>query len=657
MRTCILKLLGIFFAATFCLTIQAQEQKSNLPTFYIATENKAPVNSKEIYTKGTLTVKSSDNSEVLTNVVTEIRGRGNSTWGMSKKPYRLKLDKKTQLLNLPAKEKNWVLLANYADKTLMRNAVALKTSQLLGLEFTPSCRFVDVVLNDEFLGNYILTDQVEVADFRVPVEKQKTDATTEPDITGGYLLEIDGFAAAEPVWFTTPQGLAVTIKYPKDDEINASQRAYITNYINAFENVLFSSNFKDPKDGYRAWVDVASLVNWYIACELTGNSDSFWSTYIYKKNQDDKIYFGPMWDYDIAFNNDDRLGDAVNKLMRENAHNPRKWIERICQDEWFLEAVDIRWQELVAGGIQQTLVDYIDETALLLEQSQTLNFQKWDVLNKKVYRETFLFKTYKEGVDYLKKYVKDRIQFLSKSFAVPEPVKPSEEFVAENYYYMIMNKRTGNVIQPSDDSVDLNAPLSLWDASSDDDSQLWEITSLGDDLFRIVNKKSGYAMAGSGRGQNLKQVAVQESDASQKWKIVAVHTGDIYGIVNASSDFSVNNSGGSFEEGTAVIEYDNNIHLVEKENQHWYFIKNESVPQGIERNEVFDLDYRIDGGVLTLQNLLPETSVKIFNLQGQPVFAGKNEASELSVSLPMHGVYIISVASHDGVRYYKVFIK
>lgn len=402
--------------------LKAQEQLTPLPTLYIQTENNAPIVSKELYLNATYTLVDGGSSAEVNALPGRIKGRGNSTWNMAKKPYKLKFDEKINLLNLPSHEDTWVILNNYADKTLMRNALAFKISATVGLEFTPSVQFLDVVLNDEYIGNYFLTDQVEVAHMRVPVDKQSTDDTSEPAITGGYLVELDGFADSEPVWFATDQGMKVTIKYPKDDKINPAQRDYITNYIREFENRLFSAGYNNPETGYRAMVDEASLINWYIACELTGNSDAFWSTYIYKKNNDPRLYFGPLWDFDIAFNNDNRLGDAAQKLMREHAHNPRQWIQRMWTDPWFKEAVAIRWKELTENGIAAELNTYIQETSTLLEESQQLNFQHWDNLDTRVYLETYLFPTYAQGVDYLSSYVSDRIAFLS---AVFEPELPT----------------------------------------------------------------------------------------------------------------------------------------------------------------------------------------------------------------------------------------
>lgn len=415
------RILGLAMAMLALMPAAAREQLTDIPTIYIDTENGAGINSKETYTPGTVTVISADEDECCTDVSMGIRGRGNSTWGMAKKPYRMKLDKKAQFMNLPAKAKNWVLLANYADKTLIRNAIAFEISRFIGLEYTPSVKFVDVVLNDKYIGNYMVTDQTEVNPGRVPVEEQETSDTTEPAITGGYLLEVDGFADGEPVWFQTEKEVKVTIKYPKDDEINQQQRDYITAFVGEFERRLFADDFTDPVTGYAAMVDWESLVNWYIACELTGNSDSFWSTYIYKKRDDARLHFGPLWDFDIAFNNDNRLGNAVHKLMREHAHQPRTWIARIWKDAAFRLAVAQRWEELTDAGIAQHLLDTVDSYAALIDGSQKLNFEKWTVLSDRVYLETELFDTYQGGIDYLKDYITERVSFLSDSFAEGDP--------------------------------------------------------------------------------------------------------------------------------------------------------------------------------------------------------------------------------------------
>ena len=641
-----LRIIILVLSLIFFPMLNAQWQLTNLPTIYITTDDGKPVERKDLYQSGNITIVSSVASENINILKTEIRGRGNSTWGMAKKPYRLKLDKKESLLGLPAVEKNWVLLANYADKTLMRNAVAFKVSKLVGLEFTPSARFVDLVLNGAYLGTYMLTDQIEVAAHRVPVEEQEESDTTPPTVTGGYLLEIDGFANGEPVWFSTPRGLSITVKYPKDDEINPEQLAYITNFTNNFERLLFSPNFKDPDTGYRALVDSVSLINWYIGCELTGNSDSFWSTYIYKKRSDDKFYFGPMWDYDIAFNNDLRLGDAVNKLMRNEAHQPLTWIQRLWQDEWFRQSVERRWKELIDEGIENQLVSYITETETLLQTSQEKNFEKWNILNWRVYNEQFLFSTYKGGVDYLRQYIKGRIAFLSNSFIVPEPEKPTEPFVAQEFYYRIQNRLTNNAIDVTNDSREADVPLMMWEPAENDEGQLWQIESLGNEQFRFINKMSGLAMTDNGRDRNLIQTAIDEFDINQHWQIVPLFTGGLYGIVNVASGLSVNNSGGNFANGNRVIAYDNNITLIEKQNQHWYLNKGEEILFS-EINPVStpDFSFYVKDQAIHYNNVPANSTVRLYNLQAGLIFEKKSLSGTGQIDISRQGVFVLFVAT------------
>ena len=561
--------LAVLFIFIFIQTF-AQLQYSNLPTLYITTFNNQPVVDKTNYIQGTIMIKSHEPSEELL-MVTEVKLRGNATFRMDKKSFRLKLDKKTNILNLPAREKSWVLLANYADKTLIRNALAFKIGEIIGFDFTPSIRFVDVVLNGTFLGNYFLTDHINVGENRVNITEQDGSEIAEPYISGGYLLEQAGDPTAHPVWFHTSKDMKLVIRSPGSDVINQNQINYIRNYIANFEARLFSSDFKDPVKGYRAIVDTTSLINWYVACELTGNSDSFWSVYMYKKRSDDKLYFGPMWDYDIAFNNDNRLGDATQKLMRDAAWDPKAWISQMWLDEWFRKAVWKRWQELESDNLVEKLHSFIDETSQLIDESQRLNFNTWRILSTQIYLETFVFNTYREGIDYLKSYMTDRIDFLTESFQKVEEEKPSETFVASEGYYTIQNKRSMNLIVTNQNSLDANAALVMWEPLEDNDAQCWSVIPIGNNLFRIINKNSGLAMTGNGYANNLIQAPIDPDNEAQQWYITPVQTGNLYGIVNKKSGYSVNNSGGGMTNGTNAIEWGNNIEG--SQNQQYYFNK------------------------------------------------------------------------------------
>ena len=639
-------LLLIFIA----FLIPAQNQLTNLPSIFITTTNNQPIVDKENWVPGNILIKSNDSTEEL-NLSAEIRGRGNSTWNMPKKPYRIKLGSKTNLLNLPAREKNWVLLANYADKTLIRNAVASKISAIIGLKFSPSARFVDLTLNDQFLGNYMVTDQMEVNPFRVDIDIPLATDTLQPSISGGYFLEIDGFAAGEPLWFTTDKGLKITIKSPDSDKIVPAQLDYIKKYIADFENRLFSENYKDPIAGYRAKVDTTSLVNWYIGCELTGNSDSFWSTYIYKKRADDKLYFGPMWDYDIAFNNDIRLGDATEKLMSQVAFSPRTWIEQLLTDKWFQEAVWRRWQEIESNNLLGTLNTYINDTQTLINTSQQNNFKLWNNLNTRVYNETYLFSTYGEGVDYLKTYLGKRISFLNMKLKTLENSNPSEPFVTSNNYYMILNKSTNNAIDVKTSSLIANASLVMWEPTEEDISQLWEIKSLSNGLFRIINRYSGLAIAGNGYTKGLTQVLVNDQDDTQKWKITPVNTGGYYGIVDTQSVNAIDNSGGSFANGNTVIQWTNDIN--NNVNQQWYFQKMDMILTDVVQPDMLSQQIQLypnpakeNVSIRFAVNEPQEITIIITDIAGNQKFRLVNklfESGNQVLTIPLSGSFVAGV--------------
>ena len=207
--------------AMFCMvtTTRAQWTRlTNLPTIYIDTYGGAPITSKTNYIYSTLRyVDEQDHVTVYDSV--QIRGRGNSTWGLAKKPYKLKFNQKERFLGPQrANAKKWTLLANAADKTLIRNAITAAIGEFTSLVFNPAYKFVDLVLNGTHLGNYQISDHIDVRKRRVNIEEQDLPLAPESDITGGYLLEVDGFK--EGNCFTTSRySVPVRIHYPEDEDI------------------------------------------------------------------------------------------------------------------------------------------------------------------------------------------------------------------------------------------------------------------------------------------------------------------------------------------------------------------------------------------------------------------------------------------------------
>lgn len=468
------RLLWICAIIQFAVGAWAQDHQrlTNLPHLYVNTFTGHPIVSKtqQVWAQMWLV----DEQDVVTFYDSiSIRGRGNSTWNMAKKPYRIKLQKSAKLLgDNRANAKKWTLLANHGDKTMMRNALASYIGDLCGQPFTPAAKFVDLTLNGEYQGCYQMSDQIDVRKKRVDIAEQDFPLTTDSDITGGYLVEADGFkdfTNGVNGW-TTPRGVPMTVHYPDDEEIAFNQLNYIRQFVNNFENRLFANNYTDADDGYRAYVDSTTLISWYLASEITANPDYVWSMYYYKQSNDDHLYFGPMWDYDIAFNNDNRLTaqDPMHNLMAKVAftnNGLEKWINRLWGDEWFQRAVYNSYASLYANDLEAKLLNKIDSLDILLQQSQELNYRKWNIRTRYL-REIVLHSTYEEYVNDLRSFIAQRLPALLKAFADRAPEKTgigNLQYKASQDYALAYDSHSQRLHFGCDDLSALTFMVSIYD--------------------------------------------------------------------------------------------------------------------------------------------------------------------------------------------------
>jgi hypothetical protein len=398
-------------------------QITNLPTVVINTENAAEIVSKEEEIASKVYVISEDGTKFHYAEETGVRGRGNASWKFDKKPYRLKFDKKVRLLDAPAKAKKWTLISNHSDKTLMRNILAFEISRRVGAKYTPYCHPVDVIINGEYKGCYQLCDQIEVNENRVNITEMEPEDISGDAITGGYLIEIDAYANEEPEhsMFKSSKGIPVTIKSPDDDEITPQQKSYIESYFNRLENRVFAENFSDEIHGYRQLFDTESFIKHFIVGEISGNTDTYWSTYLYKERGDDKIYTGPVWDFDIAFENDNRTHPisqyndfiyATDDSSAAGGKNMKRFVSRIIKEDPVANAqLKQMWNELRSNGVitEESLIAYIDQTAALLDESQKLNFKRWKILDRKFHMNFQALGSYEAEVNTIKSYIDERL--------------------------------------------------------------------------------------------------------------------------------------------------------------------------------------------------------------------------------------------------------
>jgi len=385
-----------------------------LPVLNVQMDNGAEITSREDYESAKYTLKS-DAGQVLNDSTLDIRGRGNSTWTMPKKPYRVRLTGSTPLMGMPA-NRHWVLLANYSDKTLIRNDVAFEMSRRLGLEYTPRSTFVELWLNGTDRGIYQLTEHIRIADERVNIPELDEGDTAPDKITGGYLIEIDARRGEDFCYGSPKTRIVFCLSNPESllEPGWESQRAYIEGYIDQTEDALFSDHFTDPATGYAAYIDVDSAVNYYLVNEWVKNVDSvqFSSVYLYKK-RDGKLTFGPVWDFDLAIGNVDytnNFGDPGSPTDWYVRKAP--WFARLFQDPAFEAKVKARWAQLKASGAVEGIFTYIDNQALKLSNVQKNNFQIWDILNIKVWPNRVVTGSYEGEVNAMKSWLRQRTDWI-----------------------------------------------------------------------------------------------------------------------------------------------------------------------------------------------------------------------------------------------------
>ena len=239
-----------------------------------------------------------------------IRGRGNITWNVDKKPYKFKLDKKEELLGM-GKNKHWALLANRYDGSMLRNRLVSYISEQLGFEYTPKMLPVDLVMNGKYMGSYFLSETVRIGKSRLDIGELTAEDNTEPNITGGYLLGINPFSLIKEFPednISNISGLRIWHEDPEfasndgDETGTPEQHKYIDTYLQNLSEAIFSSTFKNS-DGvpYYDYMDLKSTADFWLVQAFTLNHDAYDTTsnYFYKK-RNDKLFWGPLWDFDYS---------------------------------------------------------------------------------------------------------------------------------------------------------------------------------------------------------------------------------------------------------------------------------------------------------------------------------------------------------------------
>lgn len=366
-----------------------------LPIVYLNTDGGVDITSKDDYVNGEVWIDGGRNYVELQTLPMEIRGRGNSTWGHPKKPYQMKLNDKSEFLGMP-RDKKWLFLAEYSDKTMLRNTIAFEMGYMSSLAWTPQGEFSEVYLNDDYIGTYNITQKVEESDNRVPVGD------------GGFLLEIDQLSRLDPddVYFRTERFL-INVKEP-DVDWGSPELNEISTLINDFETALFAGHFKNEDLGYQRYIDIESFIDWFLISEITKNVDSkdFSSIFLHVL-PDGKIKMGPLWDFDLSFGNVDYADSRYPEGYWVKEH---KWISRLLQDPAFVSQVQARFAFFKAN--QNVIIAKIDEHATSLQWAQQENDDRWQTIGMYVWPNPVVYDTYDEEVQHMKEWYITRMNWL-----------------------------------------------------------------------------------------------------------------------------------------------------------------------------------------------------------------------------------------------------
>ncbi len=421
-------------------------------------------NDKSVSESGQLVAIDYDGSISYDNELDSIKGRGNTTWKLSKKPYNIKLAKKTSLLGMD-KNKKWCLLANAQEHSMIRNVFMYDLANEVGLDFSPESRFVDLYTNGEYKGTYQLTQKVEAGDGDL-VDITDLEANTEDavalgtgtddvdlekmygnkkynfnnrrgfripynpdDITGGYLMEFV-VSVDEPSSFTTKGGQNVNVKAP--EYCSVDQINYIANFMQELEDALYSSTGYNSKGKhYTEYIDIKSAAIMYLLQEFSVNVDGgISSCYFYKDSDlvgDGKVHASPCWDFDVALGNLNQYKDFSHTMnysdwfikysfrysdtltiFAQLCNHDDFWaeVEKIWTEK-FVPALDIATGKTEGTGRLQSIYDY----DALLESASVMNYTRWDLKATLLVKESGY--TQDEQMKYLEKFINGRIKFLN----------------------------------------------------------------------------------------------------------------------------------------------------------------------------------------------------------------------------------------------------
>ena len=380
---------------------KASRAVSNL---YIETNDGSIIDSKKDYKTSTISI-SSDHGFSQDDLTARVRGRGNSTWFLyPKKPYRIKFDERTSLLGM-ASAKDYVLLAEFGDKSLLRNFVGHKLSDLTGVSYTLDYRYVNLYINHQYEGLYMLTEQVEIDKNRLNIDESET--------SNAFFLELEDWTRIESgdeenYEYIVFGNRALLVESPALRDIEDDHtRLFRANQIKSYLTGMYQS-FKTNQ--YTNYIDEESFINYFIVQEITKNVVINFSSVFMYKDHNEPLKMGPLWDFDISLGN----GDYYDYLPERFYATHNFIFNELIKNQVFKQKYIARFKEVIEA-YQEPIQQEIDLMYERLRVEALKNFRKWDIMNTYWWPNTppmMDATTHEEQVNYLKTWLNERMQWI-----------------------------------------------------------------------------------------------------------------------------------------------------------------------------------------------------------------------------------------------------
>ncbi len=362
-----------------------------------------------------------------------IETRGSSSQNFPKKSYGFETrdengeDIDFPLLGLPAEE-DWIFYGPYSDKSLIRNALAFSLAKSFG-HYSSRIRFVELFLNNNYQGVYLLMEKIKRDSVRVDIANLKPDEIKGPDLTGGYIIKIDKTTGSGGGGWHSPysnsNGGKTYYQYevPADDEIADKQKEYIKEYVKAFESAVFARKFDGP-GSYKDYIEYSTFIDYILLSELARNVDAYRLSTFLHKDKNGKLRAGPVWDFNLAFGNADyynawqTAGFQLDFRMEEQDWDNPFWWRTMWADTAFVNAMRCRWESLRRESWStQQILNTTDSLVNLLDDAVARNFQRWPVMGQHVWPNYYVASTHSDEINWMKTWIQDRLSWLD--FRIP----------------------------------------------------------------------------------------------------------------------------------------------------------------------------------------------------------------------------------------------